>query len=186
MMTLVFCLEEPSAKEMLKGVLPRLLPDGITVHYIIFQGKQDMEKQLVKRLRGWLLPNTKFVIMRDQDAADCHVVKNKLVTLCQAAGRGDALVRVACRELESFYLGDLQAVEAGLGIGGLAARQNTKKYRAPDRLGNPVQELTRLTGNRYQKIAGSRTIGPHLHFENNRSHSFTVLIKGILQLIEQA
>jgi len=126
MMTLVFCLEEPSAKEMLKGVLPRLLPDGITVHYIIFQGKQDMEKQLVKRLRGWLLPNTKFVIMRDQDAADCHVVKNKLVTLCQAAGRGDALVRVACRELESFYLGDLQAVEAGLGIGGLAARQNTK------------------------------------------------------------
>ncbi len=75
MKTLVFCLEEPSAKEMLKGVLPRILADDVTIRFIIFKGKQDLEKQLVKRLRSWLTPDTQFLMMRDQDAANCHEVK---------------------------------------------------------------------------------------------------------------
>jgi hypothetical protein len=87
MKTIVFCLEEPSAKEMLQGVLPRILPDDVLLRYIIFQGKQDLEKQLVKRLRGWCAPNTQFVVMRDQDAADCHDVKARLVHLCEQAGK---------------------------------------------------------------------------------------------------
>ena len=44
MKTLVFCLEEPSAKEMLKGVLPRILPDDVTARFIIFKGKQESKK----------------------------------------------------------------------------------------------------------------------------------------------
>ncbi|MBW2298116.1 MAG: hypothetical protein JRF32_10985 [Deltaproteobacteria bacterium] len=87
MKTIVFCLEEPSAKEMLKGVLPRILPDDVSTKYIIFQGKQDLEKRLVKRLRGWCTPDTKFVVMRDQDMADCHDVKARLVHLCEQAGK---------------------------------------------------------------------------------------------------
>ena len=74
MTTLVFFLEEPSAAAMLKHLLPRLLPNHVTLRFIILQGKQDLEKQLIKRLRGWRTPNTKFVVMRDQDAADCRVV----------------------------------------------------------------------------------------------------------------
>ena len=46
MSNLVCLLEEPSAEEMLKGVLPRFLPDNIQVKYIVFEGKQDLEKQL--------------------------------------------------------------------------------------------------------------------------------------------
>ena len=65
MKTLVFCLEEPSAKAMLEGVLPRMLPGSLAVKFIIFKGKQDLEKQLVKRLRGWRAPDTQFVVMRD-------------------------------------------------------------------------------------------------------------------------
>jgi len=183
MKTLVFCLEEPSAQEMLKGLLPRILPPEITTKYIVFQGKQDLEKQLVRRLRLWRAPDTLFVVMRDQDAADCKAVKEKLVALCRKAGRGNALVRVACRELESFYLGDLRAVEEGLKINGLAARQNSRKFRDPDRLRNPAQEINRLTGNGYQKIAGSRIIAPHLRLEGNRSHSFSVLVEGIKKMV---
>ena len=41
MNTLVFLLEEPSAKEMLKGILPRLLPEHIQPQFIVFEGKQD-------------------------------------------------------------------------------------------------------------------------------------------------
>jgi hypothetical protein len=184
MKTLVFCLEEPSAQEMLKGLLPRILPPEITTRYIVFQGKQDMERQLVRRLRLWQAPDTLFVVMRDQDAADCKAVKEKLVALCRKAGKGNALVRVACRELESFYLGDLRAVEKGLAMSGLAARQNSRKFREPDRLATPAQELNRLTGNGYQKIAGSRTIAPHLRLEGNRSHSFSVLVEGIKKIVE--
>jgi len=44
MKTIVFFLEEPSAREMLEGVLPRILPENIQTRYLIFQGKQDLEK----------------------------------------------------------------------------------------------------------------------------------------------
>ncbi len=184
MKTIVFCLEEPSAKEMLQGVLPRILPDDVSPRFIIFQGKQDLEKQLIRRLRGWRTPNTRFVVMRDQDAADCHDVKDKIVTLCNEAGRPDTLVRIACHELESFYLGDLAAIEAGLKIKGLSRRQLSSKFRNPDQLGNPFQEISRLTNDKYQKKSGSRAIGPYLQLKGNRSRSFLNLIAGIEKLIE--
>ena len=185
MKTLVFCLEEPSAKAMLEGVLPRMLPGSLAVKFIIFKGKQDLEKQLVKRLRGWRTPDTQFVVMRDQDAADCHDVRGKLVQLCKLSGRSDVLVRVACRELESFYLGDLSAVEKGLKLKGVARQQVSRKFRNPDQLVNPVQEITQLTGERYQKISGSRAIGPHLHLTENRSKSFLALVSGVKRLVDE-
>jgi hypothetical protein len=184
MKSIVFCLEEPSAREMLRGVLPKILPAEVSTHYIIFQGKQDLERHLVRRLRLWRLPETRFVVMRDQDSADCHSVKAKLVELCTQAGKGDSLVRVACRELESFYLGDLAAVESGLGVNGISRHQASRKFRDPDQLGNPVQEIRRLTNNTYQKISGSRAIGPHLKLDGNRSKSFSVLVSGIKKLVE--
>jgi hypothetical protein len=184
MKTIVFCLEEPSAREMLKGVLPGILPETVSPHYIVFQGKQDMEKQLKKRIRGWCKPNSKFVVMRDQDSADCHDVKAKLAGLCRDAGQPDALVRIACHELESFYLGDLTAVEKGLKVTNIARRQNSSKFRDPDHLVNPDMEMERITANKYQKVSGSRAIGRHLHLNNNRSKSFMALITGIKQLVE--
>lgn len=56
--TIVFFLEEPSAREMLEGLLPRILPPDTMPRYIVFQGKKDLEKNLVKRLRSWLLPES--------------------------------------------------------------------------------------------------------------------------------
>ena len=39
MKSLVFFLEELSARRMLEGVLPRLIPSDINVQYVVFQGK---------------------------------------------------------------------------------------------------------------------------------------------------
>ncbi len=183
MSILVVLLEEPSARAMLEGVLRRMLPECVQIRYIVFEGKQDLEKQLVKRLRGWQAPDTYFVVMRDQDSGDCLEVKEKLTALCRQANRPEALVRVACRELESFYLGDLAAVEKGLGMNHLSRNQNRAKFREPDRLAHPVEELRRLTRNRYQKVSGSRAIGPCLSLTENRSHSFNVLVRGIRELM---
>lgn len=184
MTTIVFLLEEPSAKEMLKGVLPRMLPETIQIRYIVFKGKQDLEKNLKLKLRGWRLPNSVFVVMRDQDSGDCRAIKANLANLCREAGRRDTLIRIACRELESFYLGDLAAVERGLGIRDLSTRQDTEKFRNPDALGNPAGELFRLTRDGYAKLSGSRAIAPHLKLEGNRSRSFNALLSGIRKLVE--
>ncbi|MCL5123682.1 MAG: DUF4276 family protein [Deltaproteobacteria bacterium] len=187
--TLVFLVEEESAEQMLSVIMPRLLEatgnaDNVAYQILPFEGKSDLEKKLCRRLRGWRKPVTRFVIIRDQDSGDCRMIKEKLLQLCQEAGKSDCLVRIACHELESFYLGDLAAVEAGLSLNGLSQRQRQKKYRAPDSVASPSQELIRITGKRYQKVAGSRAISRHLDLENNKSHSFNVLVDGIRRLIE--
>jgi hypothetical protein len=174
MKELVFFLEEESARVLLERIVPLLTPEGgqIRPRFIVFEGKQDLEKQLSRKLRGYLNPHAKFIVMRDQDAGDCKKIKKSLTALCPSIHRPRTKVRIACRELESFYLGDLRAVEAGLGINGLAAKQGQAKFRDPDQLASPAKELEKLTGNRYQKVAGSRAIAPHLDLKAPRSRSF--------------
>jgi len=173
---LVCLLEEPSAREMLKEILPKILPDEICVQYLVFEGKQDLEKQLERRLKNWQQPDSIFLIMRDQDSGDCLTIKKNLLKKVTASEQQNrTIIRIACHELESFYLGDLAAVEAGLGISGLKAKQNKKKYRMPDALSNAAEELFKLTDKRYQKVAGSRAIAPYLTADgSNLSHSFNV------------
>ncbi|AYR23745.1 DUF4276 family protein [Herbaspirillum rubrisubalbicans] len=181
---LVFLLEEPSAKAMLDTLLPRILNPLVRHRLIPFEGKQDLEKQLERKLRGYLNPDARFLIMRDQDShADCKALKDTLVTKCIAAGKGNvSLVRIACRELESFYLADLGAVESALDIQGLRKLQGNAKYREPDRLGSPSMELHELTRGKYQKVGGSRNLGYYLDLDNTRSSSFSNLIQGIKRL----
>jgi hypothetical protein len=184
MTELVFLLEEPSAEEMLRGLLPRVIPADVVLRFIPFNGKQDMERKLVRKLRGYRMPDARFVVMRDQDAEpDCTKIKRRLADLCKKAGRPSALVRIACKELESFYLADLQAVEQGLGVSGIAKRQQESKYRDPDQVVSPKQELRRLTKDVYQPRSGSRAIGPHLDPANGRSRSFRNLVLGIRRLV---
>jgi hypothetical protein len=181
MTELVFFLEEESAKALLAGLLPRLIPLGspIETRFIVFEGKQDLHRQLEKKLRGYLNRQARFIVLRDQDRQDCREVKRSLVARCKKAGRPDAVVRIACHELEAFYLGDLRAVESGLRIRGLAVKQGKAKFRDPDHLQSPSLELEKLTNYRYQKVAGSRAIAPHLDLDQPGSRSFRHLIHAI-------
>jgi hypothetical protein len=181
MRELVFLLEEPSAKAMLESLLPRMLRGDTKVRCIPFEGKQDLEKQLMRRIRGYQNEQARFIVLRDQDShPDCEVVKSRLLDLCQASGKAArCLVRIACRELETFYLADLQAVEQALEMGGLVRHQQSRKFRDPDGLGSPSRELKALTGNRYEKVAGSRAIGQYLQLNNTRSPSFRKLVLAI-------
>jgi hypothetical protein len=154
------------------------------VRYITFQGKQDLEKQLVRKIRGYQSDKVRFIVLRDLDShPDCSRLKQRLLNLCIESGRvHQCLVRLACKELESFYLADLLAVETALMIPGLAQKQQSKKFRQPDYLGSPVNELKTLTKNRYQKVAGSRVIGMHLNLDNQRSPSFRHLVTAIRRM----
>ncbi|MFD2112301.1 DUF4276 family protein [Thiorhodococcus fuscus] len=184
MRELVFLLEEPSAKAMLESLLPRMLNENTRFRCIPFEGKQDLEKQLARRIRGYQNDRARFIVLRDQDShPDCMAVKGKLLALCDESGKAArCLVRIACRELEAFYLADLQAVEHALEINGLARKQQTRKFRTPDQLGSPSKELKTLTNQRYEKVAGSRAIGMHLDLDNNRSPGFRNLIAAIRRM----
>jgi hypothetical protein len=187
MKEIVFLLEEVSAKVMLESLLPRLLDEAITARYITFEGKQDLEKQLTKKIRYFNNPSARFLVLRDQDSfTDCKKLKESLIERIAASGKGnDSLVRIACHELETFYLGDLAAVESALNLNGLANLQTKAKFRKPDYLANASEELNKLTNGRYQKVAGSRAIGKMLNIEKNRSLSFSHLIRGIKKIEQE-
>jgi hypothetical protein len=77
-------------------------------------------------------------------------------------------------------------VEEGLGLRGIAALQQQAKYRNPDVLASPGLELDRITKGRYQKVIGSRAIGPHLDPANVRSNNFKVFIEGLKSMANPA
>jgi len=93
-----------------------------------------------------------------------------------------SLVRIACHELENFYLGDLSAIEQAFNKT-LASSQASKKFRDVDKLTNAKQVLKRITNKKYQPISGSKAITPYLKLNNsNTSVSFNTLLLGIKKL----
>jgi len=169
-------------KEALEGLLPRLLPPGVTPVYVTHEGKSDLDRSIPRKLRAWGNPDARFVVLRDQEGADCRVVKRRIQRLCLRAGRPDAVVRIVCHHLEAWFLGDLEAVEMAFGLHGLAAQSGRRHLRDPDALPNALQELKRLVPS-YQKRSGARSIGVHMVPERNRSRSFQVFIEGLRRIL---
>jgi len=178
---LVFLLEEPSARDLLEGLLPRILPDTIHVQYLVFEGKQDLEKQLVAKMKRWLVPESAFIVLRDQDNADCLDVKKNLSKLVKQSGRSPALVRVACRELESWVVGDWQAVADAFEQPKLATHSVKEPYRDPDQLSRPIDALRQFLPE-YQKRDGARRVGPLLEPGRNNSRSFVAFCDGVTRM----
>jgi hypothetical protein len=187
MTSLVLLVEEASMEALLEGVLPRVVPQGMDVQIIAHEGKTDLKQSIPRKLRGWGVPGARFVVLIDQDANDCRKLKNDIVRLCREAGREDVLVRIVCRSLESWVLGDLEALGRALARPAIAKKQSVKKLRAPDKLGDPLRELRALVGE-YQKVSGARRVAAHLSLEagTNTSASFRAFLDGLARLVGEA
>jgi hypothetical protein len=179
-MKIIFLLEEKSMKETLNNILPKILPAGFTFLCVPHEGKQDLKKSVIRKLKAWNEPDVKFVIVHDKDANDCKKLKQELMELTQQTAHSDTLIRIVCTELESWFLGDLQAVDKAFATKH-ADKQNGKLYRNPDNIANAKQELQKLVPS-YQQISGSKRISESMDIVNNRSHSFNVFITGIKKL----
>jgi hypothetical protein len=182
---LIFLLEEPSIKTVLDVILPKLIPDHITFKCIPHQGKQDLAKSIPANIKAFRSsPDTKFVIVHDQDSHDCKKLKAELQHLCACAGKPDVLIRIVCHELETWFLGDLAAVEKGycLAAKRLSKRQNENKFRNPDRLSSAKEELKRLVSEYYPNTH-SRMIAPYLSLTENKSRSFQMFLSGINKIL---
>lgn len=66
----------------------------------------------------------------------------------------------------------------------LAEHALKEKFRNPDRLANPVEEL-RLLIPTYQKVDGARRLGPLLEPERNNSPSFRAFCAGLRRLVDR-
>ena len=118
------------------------------------------------------------MIVRDRDEGDCRRVKEYLYSLCQQGRREDSLIRIACRELEAWYLGDSAALAAAFGRESLRGLERKARFRDPDAVSRPSDELRRLVPE-FQKITGARRMAQHLTRSGNRSRSYQVLLDGI-------
>ncbi len=177
----IFLLEEPSMKALLDGLLPRLLPgwvDGQHFQCLQHEGKSDLDRSIPRKLNAWRIPGDRFVIVRDNDGAHCVNLKARFQALCVANGRPDTLVRLVCQELESWYLGDLQALAQAFAGAKVDTPALRKRFREPDVWQKPSVEVSRLVPS-FQKGSGARAMAACLRETGNRSRSFQVFVQGV-------
>lgn len=182
---LVFLLEEPSMKHLLQGLLPRLMPGWIVGEHFLcvpHEGKSDLDRSIPRKLAAWGIPGDRFVVLRDNDGANCKEVKTRLAKLCADSGRPDTLIRLVCQELEAWYLGDLDALAAAYQEPKLCTPAIRKRFRDPDAWEKPCVEVKRLVP-AFQKGQGARQMGMALRSaDDSRSRSFKVFVAGVRQL----
>ena len=164
-------------KTLLDGLLPRLFP-CLVFQCVPHEGRQDLAKSVPRKLRAWREPGVRFVVLRDNDGGDCHALKRRLSDLCRQGGRADTLVRIACQELEAWYLGEPDALAEAYRQDSLRGIGERRRFRDPDAVVKPSGAVRELVP-RFQKTDGARRMAEHLSRERNRSASFQALLHGI-------
>ena len=180
MTRMIFLLEEPSMKTLLDILLPRLFPD-LLFQCVPHDGKNDLERSIPRKLRGWREPGVRFVVVRDNDRGDCKALKEHLRELCSVRNEEHCLIRVACQELEAWYLGEPDALAEAFGRESLREIGARARFRLPDAVAYPAREIARLVPE-YQKISGARLLAYHLTRERNCSPSFQAMMNGVERL----
>jgi len=189
-------LEEPSAESVLRILIPRIIP-GATEHVHfemrVFSGKDDLLRKLPQRLRGYSAwaasADVRILTLLDRDDDDCAALKKRLDLLAldaglavhksgTQAGGGEFKARIACEEIEAWYLGDPNALKTAYPK---IARnfESRKGFRDVDSIkGGTWERLEKLLqdagyfSNGLRKLEIARTMAPLLNLENSGSPSF--------------
>ena len=177
---IIFLTEEPSMGAALRQLLPKMHPHLKEYeHWLIINhnGKTDLEASYPRKLRAWREPGSRFIILRDNDGADCQKLKQRLVDKIPSGAPG-YIIRLVCQELESWFLGDLEAVAAAYPSARTHHQFDKLAKTDPDTLPNASELIDQLTGTR-AKIIRAEYIAQRMRPQTNRSHSFTVFIHGL-------
>ncbi|RAK68333.1 DUF4276 family protein [Hymenobacter edaphi] len=191
-MRVEFLLEEESAEEALRILLPRLLPAHYTPKLRVFRGCQDLLKQLTTVLKGYkrrleqpgqqdlrvvVLVDADDIAERRRQELEQAATEAGLLTYAQAAGQRPFYVvnTLAVQELEAWFLGDPLAIQTAYPrvrpqhFGGLPDN--------PDTVAEAWEALLRVLQKAdpkatKAKVRWAETIAPHLDIERNSSPSF--------------
>ena len=203
-MHLEFLVEEASLESALTQLLPKILPSTVSSKIHAFRGKTDLLAKLPNRLKGyqaWLPPDWKLVILIDEDREDCLELKQELEIMaissglitkssCQKDKSFQVLNRIVVEELEAWFFGDVEAIRQAYPkvSANLATQQ---KYRSPDAIkGGTWEALERVLRKAgyhqggLEKYKASSEISQYMNPALNRSQSFQVFYKGLLQSID--
>jgi hypothetical protein len=195
-------VEERSAEQALRVLLPRIVPNA-DFEVRVFRGKIDLLKRLPDRLKGyatWITrANTCLVVLVDRDD-DCLKLKADMEQMASAAGlltvaaaslsrQAEVLNRIAVEELEAWFFGDISALCAAYPRVPASLGQRAK-YRRPDAiLGGTWEALEHvLQEHSYHpgglaKVAAATKIAQHMNVDVNSSRSFQVFRDGIRRLV---
>ena len=197
-MHIKFFLEEPSAEEALKHLLPKILLKDVSYEFHTFQGRDEMLKELPKRLKGeqWIPNDWRIIVLIDEDREDCHQLKERLETAAHEAGfvtkssaspNADFQVvnRLAVEELEAWFFGDVEALRQAYPRVSINL-QYQARYRNPDAIpGGTYEALEDLLmqknyyKGRISKPTVAQNIARHMEPDRNRSRSFQVFVEGL-------
>jgi hypothetical protein len=202
-MHIEFLVEEPSAEAALQHIIPKVLGDEFSFDVHPHQGKPDLLSKLPGLLRGysaWLPEDWRIVVLVDGDDDECHELKSTLDAVAHGAGlfakstvrsgrRIQVLNRLAIEELEAWFFGDLDALHAAYPR--LSKKlANRQRYRDPDAISGGTWETLERELRRagyypggLPKIAAAREISARMVPEHNRSNSFQVFRRGLLELV---
>jgi hypothetical protein len=118
-------VEEPSMEAFLTELSPRLLDGRATFTIHTHQGKSDLLGKLGSRLRAyakWIPKNIRIIVLVDRDDADCDALKKMIereasqarlrTRTASGSGRWQVVNRLAIEELEAWFFGEWQGVQA--------------------------------------------------------------------------
>lgn len=191
MISLHVFTEEPSAKNVFNKLLPKILPENVSFRIYDHQGKQDLEKALRTTIPSISkIPGARILITRDQDSGDCKEIKSQLNEIVKNTCSSPYLIRIVCRELESWFLGDLIAVQNAYPRLRQEQYVNKSEFRNVDGISNANLALLRIIPEysdrgTLPKLETSENIAQYLSLEGNTSTSFNQTIDGIRQLIRE-
>ncbi len=202
-MRIEFLVEEQSAEEALKHLLPRLIGERAQWKLINLGSKYKLVRALPQRLAAYRRrigqgEDLRVVVLVDRDNDDCEALKRQLEDAARGAelatksapdadGRFLVVNRIVIEELESWFIGDpaalrraftsLPAIDANKGI-----------FRNPDNGGSweALHRFLKKHGiykSSYPKIDAARRIAPKLDVQANRSRSFQVFVRGVEALL---
>ena len=199
-------VEEPSMRETIETLLPRLVQRSDVEHRVIDHGsKHALLDAVPNRLRGyanWPEPALRVLILVDRDDDECVALKLRLEQAAVSAGLSTktnsdtggqftVVNRVVIEELESWFLGDVPAIVAAY-PGVSPTLGATAKFRNPDAVaGGTWEALFRVlkqagyyTGlERMPKMEVARRIAPLMNASHNRSASFEAFRTGLAALL---
>lgn len=204
-MLLEVLVEELSAEEAMRVLLPRLVGPDVTFEIHSFQGKRDLLAKLPDRLRGyarWMVSGveTRVVVLIDEDRQDCRDLKAQLEQAAAAAGlrtksvaaSGQPFVvlnRLAVEELEAWFFGDCDAIRRAY-PGVPASLERRARFRNPDAIaGGTWEQLERvLQGAGHHlgglsKVQAARDISRHMDPPRNTSPSFACFVVGVRSVV---
>jgi len=183
---IVFLVEDYSMKKFFEGILPRLgfKEDSFEIKH--HRGKDDLICNLNKVVPSLSKRAQQIIVIIDQDRQDCIALKNKIKTK-MAWCVCDYKIRIACYELEAWFLGDMQAIAQCSAKFKATFFQNKEKYRNVDNIPKPsrvIEEIIPDYKKQYSskdKFAESMSKFISLAEQNlvqaNRSHSFHICLK---------